>query len=157
MRPLGIVIFALLGLGLRALLGAIPGAAGSCDPLLVVAVLAALPGREGRAIAGGLISGGMKDAWLARWYGQYSLSHLVIAFVLGRVAGAIDLLQTPPVLVCLAVATFADRGLQLLLASMFGRPGGFPGPVALVVALVGNLVLGWILLLLARRWSWLEP
>lgn len=157
MKASGMLLLAVICLGLQALLGAIPGGDGAFDPLLVVAVLSALPGRDGPAMAAGLITGGMKDAWLARWYGQYSLSHLVVAFVLARVAGAVDLLQTPPALVCLALATFADRGLQLLLASMFGRPAGFPGVLALLLAVAGNLVLGWVLLLIARRWSWLEP
>ena len=156
MKPGVTLLLALNCLGLRVLFGVFQITEGGFDPLLVVAVLAALPGRDGRAVFGGLVTGAIKDAWLARWYGQYSLSHLVIAFALGRIAATVDLLQTVPVLVSLVLATFADRGLQLLLAGMFGRPASFPGPVALGLALVGNVVLGWILLALARRWSWLE-
>jgi cell shape-determining protein MreD len=151
------VFLALICLWLRVLLGTIDVTDGAFDPLLVVAVLTALPGRDGPAMFGGVVTGAIKDAWMARWYGQYSLSHLVIAFVLGRVAAAVDLMQTVPVLVSLVLATFADRGLQLLLAGMFGRSASFPGPLALGVALLGNVVLGWILLALARRRSWLEP
>jgi cell shape-determining protein MreD len=151
-----VFVLTLVCLGLRVLLGVFEPSEGAFDPLLVIAVLAALPGRDGRAIFGGLLTGVVKDAWLARWYGQYSLSHLVIAFVLGRVAATVDLLQTLPVLISLVLATLADRGLQLLLAAMFGRPASFPGVLALGLALAGNVVLGWILLALARRWSWLE-
>lgn len=156
MRPLGIVVFSLVALALRMLLGLFPSGDGWCDPLLVVAVVAALPGRDARAMGGGLVTGMLKDGWLARWYGQYSLGHLVIAFVLGRIAAAVDLMQPVPVMLSLAVATLADRGLQSLLCNLFGQSVPSFGWLSLMLAMAGNVVLGLIVVHFARRWGWLD-
>jgi len=118
------------------------------DPLLVVNVLAALPGRAQRALGAALLTGLLADAWSGRWFGEIAFVHLVIAFVLSRLAASVDLLQPAPMALVLAAATAASWGLQVALSLAFDHNvGQMPGPGTWIAAIVINALLG----LFARR------
>ncbi len=118
---------------------------GSIDPLLVVAVIATLPGRPGPALAAGLVTGLLEDAWAGGWLGQHALIHAIVAYVLSIVAARVDLVQLRPAMLALIAASVADWGLQLALAVMFGRSvGEVPGATVWILAVFGNTMLGLV-------------
>jgi cell shape-determining protein MreD len=114
--------------GLHVLAGRWEGTALVVDPLLVAAALGALPGRPPVALAIGLISGALQDAWNSSWYGEHSFTHLVIAYALTILAQRMDLLGLLPALIAAACATLADWGLQVGLRMLFDRPLGVVPP-----------------------------
>lgn len=145
MSPRVLIVWSLLALALRALLGVLPDALGRIDPLLAVAVVAALPGRPGLAIGAGLLTGLLDDGWTGGWLGQQALIHMVIAYALALLAARVDLVQIRPATIVLLLSLFADWSMQLLLAAMFDRSVGIPPGVATwMVAACGTVVVGLI-------------
>jgi cell shape-determining protein MreD len=140
-----LIVWSLLALALRALVGVLPEALGRIDPLLAVAVVAALPGRPGLAIGAGLLTGLLDDGWTGDWFGQQALIHMVIAYALSLLAARVDLVQIRPATIVLLLALFADWSMQLLLAAMFDRSvGAPPGAVNWLIAACGTVVVGLI-------------
>ena len=147
MRLKALLVLAGGGVVMRAAVGLWPTLALVGDPMLVLAVLAALPGRMDRALGAALLAGVLQDAWLGRWYGEFAFIYLVVAFFLSLLAGWVDLMQPFSTMLALAAATVASWGLQLGLAAAFDHPiAQLPGPGMWVVAVLVNTVLG----LLAR-------
>ncbi|MDQ7088099.1 MAG: hypothetical protein Q9Q13_09695 [Acidobacteriota bacterium] len=145
------------GVVLRAGLGLWPTPALAGDPMLVLAVLAALPGRMDRALGAALFAGVLQDAWLGRWYGEFAFIYLVVVFFLSLLAGWVDLVQPFSTMLALAAATAASWGLQLGLAAAFDRPAAqIPGVGMWIVAILLNTALGLLARALAIRWKGFE-
>jgi len=143
-RARTLLVMCAAALGLHALLGVWPPL-GSIDPLLVVAVIATLPGRPGAALGAGLLTGILEDAWAGGWFGQHALTHATVAYLLSILAARVDLVQLRPAMLALVVASVADWGMQLSLAVMFGKSlGDPPGATAWSIAIVGNTLLGLV-------------
>jgi cell shape-determining protein MreD len=146
MNPAILLLASAIAFGLHTLASRFPGIAVVVDPLLVVAALAALPGRPALAILGGLVTGGLQDAWNATWYGEHTLTHLVIAYAASLIAGRMDLLGPLPAVLVVALATVSDWGLQLALRFLFDREvGQIPGAVWWLMAILANSATGLIL------------
>ena len=54
---------AAIALALKTIFGFFPDLAAAVDPLLVVTVVASLPGDSGRAMTAGVFTGAIEDAW----------------------------------------------------------------------------------------------
>ncbi|UCF68012.1 MAG: hypothetical protein JSV80_01560 [Acidobacteriota bacterium] len=138
-----LVALSLGALALTALAGLWSPVGAVIDPLLVVAVLAALPGRQATALGAGLLTGALEDGWRSLWFGLNAFTHMVVAFGMSVLAGRIDLTQTMPTALALAAATALDWALQLGISAMFDRPiGEPPAPAIWLVAMAANTLLG---------------
>jgi len=152
MSGLRLLLLTAAALGLDAALGLVVPASLDLDPLLVVAILAALPGERGRAIGAGLLTGFVEDAWVRDLFGQRAFTHMVAAYGVALIGGRLDLAQPLPATLVFAAATVADWALQIGLAALFDRPAAhLPGVGAWLAAAVGNVVLGRIVLGLGPR------
>lgn len=148
MRLAVLLSFVIAALAMQALLGFLPDALRGIDPLLAVAVVAALPGRPGAALAAGLLTGLAEDAWRGDWIGQQALIHATVTWVLALVAARVDLVQSRPATLALLAAPVANWGLEIALALLFDRPlGDAPRPSRWAIAAAGTALVG----LLARR------
>lgn len=151
MKTSWLLVFGLAAAGLRFVASLSGPAAMILDPLLVVAILAALPGRPLLAITAGLITGFADDVWTGRWFGMNAFSHLTVAYLVALAAARMDMLQTIPVIVALALGTLVEWGLHLGLLGLFGRhSAAVPGPVWWGASGVANILLGLLLFRLAR-------
>ncbi|RMG48938.1 MAG: hypothetical protein D6718_00700 [Acidobacteria bacterium] len=143
MSALRLGALALGALALSAVMSYVAPSGLRLDPLLVVAVLAALGGRRGTAIGAGLLTGLLEDAWVRDLFGQRAFTHMVAAYAVALLGSRLDLTQTFPAAAAYAAATVADWGLQIGLAALFDRPvGELPGVGIWTAAAVGNMLLG---------------
>lgn len=139
------MIFALGALVLRVSSGLWSPLAEIFDPLLIVAVLAALPGRPGAAISAGLLTGALADTWSARWWGEHAFTNMVIAFFIAQLARRVDLIEPLPAAACLAVGTVAAWAIPVGLSALFGTSvGALPGWTTWGLAALLNTVVGMI-------------
>ena len=146
MRLAALLPFAVAVLAVQALLGFLPDVLRGVDPLLALAVVAALPGRPGAALAAGLLTGLTEDAWRGDWVGQQALIHSSITWALALVAARVDLVQLRPATLALVLAAIASWGLEIALALLFDRPLGQPaGPARWILAAAGTMVIGLVL------------
>ncbi len=145
MKPRALLYAVFIALVLRGLTGLWEPAASAVHPFLIIAVLSAISGRRPRTLGAALLGGAIEDAWVGRWYGEYSFIHLVVAYPTSLIANLVDLMQPVPAALAFATATAADWGLQVVLAMVFDQPvGALPGAGAWAVAIVANTVLGLI-------------
>ena len=152
MRLKALLLLAGGGVVLRALLGLWPSLALVSDPMLVLAVLAALPGRMDRALGAAVLAGILQDAWLGRWYGEFAFIYLVVVFFLSLFAGWVDLVRPLSTILALAAATVASWGLQLGLSAAFDHPvADLPGAGVWLGAMAVNVVLGLLARPVVRR------
>ncbi len=112
------------------------------DPLLLVAVLAALTGRTGAAFAVALVTGFLADGWSSRWIGEQALTHLLIAYPLALLARRVDLLAPVPALLMLTAASPAAWTIGLGIAALLDVPTGSGAGIApwIATALVNGLL-----------------
>jgi rod shape-determining protein MreD len=148
-----LLLLGLFGLVIKAVLAMVPPVAGLADPLLVIAVFAALPGRRWTALWVGLVTGLLDDALFGQWLGLHAFSHMTIAFSLALIAARMDMVQPFPALFALAGAALADWGIQVGLAVLFNRSAdAVPGVWIWTGAVLVNTMLGVLFFrLVARR------
>lgn len=152
MKLWALLLLGLFGLVIKAVLAMVPPIAGLADPLLIIAVFAALPGRRWTALWIGLITGLLDDALFGQWLGLHGFSHMTIAFLIAFVASKMDMIQPFPALLALAGASLADWGLQVGLAVLFNRAAdAVPGPWIWAGAVLANMLLGVMFYRLAVR------
>ncbi|GEM_PF-6615269 len=122
------------------------------SPFLALAILAALQGKAGSAMAVAVVAGLLHDAWFSGWYGESAFCFLVVAFLISRIASRFDLLQLFPAGAALFLGAAADRALRSGLAGMFDLPEGDPGSHWFwVVRAVGTVILGLLVLPLLEK------
>lgn len=142
MNLVSLLIASGVAFGLHILAGRWEGIALVIDPLLVVAVLGALPGRPSLALSIGLLTGALQDAWNSSWYGEHTFTHLVVAYLLSLLAQRMDLIGVLPAAAAVACATLADWGLQVGLRALFDRPlGAVPSTLFWGLAVLANTAL----------------
>lgn len=147
-----VLLLGLLGVALKAGLAMVPPIAPLADPLLVVAVLAALPGRRWLALTTGLVTGALDDAMFGQWLGMHAFSQMTIAFTLSVIASKVDMFQPLAALLAMSVAAAADWGLQIGLAALFNRSADVIPPwFVWGSAIVLNALLGLLFYRLAAR------
>ncbi len=157
MKPRALVVFLPGALVLGALLRLGGPLAHLADPLLVVALVAALPGRTRPALLVGLVAGLLDDAAFGKWFGCHALVDMTLAYGLALLAGFVDLGQALPRAIAIFGGSLAAWGLELGLVALFDLPPGpVPGPgtwlaMAAVNAVLGVLLAGW-----AARRGWLD-
>ncbi len=147
-----LLLLGVLGLVIKAVLAMVPPIAGLADPLLVIAVFAALPGRRWTALWVGLVTGALDDALFGQWLGLHAFSHMTIAFSLSLIASRMDMAQPFPALFALGASALADWGIQVGLAVLFNRSAdAVPGFWIWTAAVLVNTLLGVIFYRLAAR------
>jgi len=156
-RPRVIAGFLVGGLALSALLRLGGPLAHLADPLLVVALLAALPGRTRPAILVGLLAGLLDDAAFGNWFGCHALVDMTLAYVLALLAGFVDLGQPLPRAVAVFAGSLGAWGLEVGLVALFDLPPGpLPGAATWLAMAAVNAVLGMLLAGWASRRGWLD-
>ncbi len=157
MRRRGVLVLVPGALALAALLHLAGEAGRLVDPLLVVALVAAFPGRGRPALLVGLLAGLVDDAAFGDWFGCHGLVDMTLAWALALLAGFMDFGQAFPRGVAIFCGSLAAWGLELGLVALFDLP---PGPVpgigtwlamAALNTLLGLAVAGW-----AGRRGWLD-
>lgn len=154
MNLVTLLLSSAVAFGLHILAGRWEGIALVVDPLLVVAVLGALPGRPSLALTVGLITGALQDGWNSTWYGEHTFTHLVVAYLVSLLAQRMDLIGMLPAAAAVACATLADWGLQVGLRALFDRPlGAVPSMLFWGLAVLANtgLALAFHRVLMAPR------
>ncbi|GAB4223540.1 MAG: hypothetical protein Kow0062_23900 [Acidobacteriota bacterium] len=158
MRGRDVVALVALGFVLEVLAGLWPVAGRLFDPLLAIAVLAALPGRTGTAFAVALVTGLLADGWSSRWIGEQALAHLLIAYPLALLGRRVDLLVPLPALLAFLVATPASWAIGLAVGRLFDAPAGAGvGPLTWAAAAAVNGLFGMLLWHVLRRRDRLAP
>ena len=142
MKAKAIVVLIAAAFALELLGGMWPSAGRIVDPLLLVAVLAALPGRTGAAFAVALVTGLLADAWSSRWIGEQALTHLLIAYPLALLARRVDLLAPVPAALILTAASPLAWAIGLGIAGLLDVPTGSGAGIApwIATALVNGLL-----------------
>jgi rod shape-determining protein MreD len=141
-----------LAVALRVLVGLWGPAERVVDPFLVVAVVAGLSLPRVPALFTGLLAGLVQDAWWSDWPGLHGFTKVSVAYAAAALGQRIDLGQPVPRLVVLALASAADRGLQLALGAALA-PGRvpLPPPHEWLLASLSSVILGVIALWLVGR------
>lgn len=140
-----LLLLGVLALGMKAGLAMVPPLAPLADPLLIVAVFAALPGDRWQALITGLAAGALDDALFGKWLGLHSFSQMAIAFGFCFIAAKVDLMQQFPALLAVALASLLDWGIQVGLALLFNRSAEVvPGPGYWLAAALINVVIAWL-------------
>lgn len=151
MKTYVLVLLGIAAIGLRFVASLSGQTAMILDPLLIVAIFAALPGRPVAAIVAGLLTGFADDVWTGRWFGMNAFSHMTVAYILALAAARMDMFQTIPVVVALALGTTMEWALHIGLMGVFGRKvGAVPGPVWWGASVVANVLLGTLLFRMVR-------
>jgi rod shape-determining protein MreD len=147
-----LLLLGVLAVAVKTGLALVPPLAPLADPLLVVAVLAALSGRRWPAMLTGLATGVLDDALFGQWLGVHAFSQMTIAFVLALIAVRVDMLQAPAVLLAVATASLADWGIQAGLAALFDRSVDVvPGPLVWIGAAIVNTAIGFFFFRIGAR------
>jgi cell shape-determining protein MreD len=147
-----VLLLGFLAVLLKAGLAMVPPVAPLADPLLVLAVLAALPGRRWLALGTGLVTGALDDAMFGQWLGLHAFSQMTIAFALSVIASKVDMLQPLPALLAMGLAALVDWGIQIGLAALFNRSADvIPAWYVWTAAVVVNTMLGLLFYRLAAR------
>jgi rod shape-determining protein MreD len=141
-----------LAVALRVLVGLWGPAERVVDPFLVVAVVAGLSMPRVPALFAGLLAGLVQDAWWSDWPGLHGFTKVSVAYAAAALGQRIDLGQPVPRLVVLALASAADRGLQLALGAALA-PGRVPVPPLheWLLASLSSVILGGVALWLVGR------
>jgi rod shape-determining protein MreD len=147
-----LLLLTLLALAVEILASLWPSTGRLLDPLLVVAILAALGGRTGLALAAGLLTGFVEDFWSTHWIGENAFTHATVAYLVALSALRVDLGEPLPAGTVLVLGSLFEWGLHVALTALFGQPQGrLPDPWVWLVAAVLNAVLGLLLYRLLRR------
>jgi rod shape-determining protein MreD len=151
-RLLAVLAGVAAAVALRILVGLWGPAERLVDPFLVVAVVAGLSMRRVPALFTGLLAGLVQDAWWSDWAGLHGFTKVSVAYGVAALGQRIDLGQPVPRILVLALASAADRGLQLALGAALA-----PGRVAVpplhewLLGSLSSVILGLAVLWLVGR------